>query len=536
MRQVTTVTLRFLRITSDATMESLLKIGPYFSQFPRQVSNCLLHLGLVSYCISRYFEGIIANTTIFVAFLQKNTRYIRRKKLFLVLIFLFLILMVGLIYRNLRIQGHITRKFSVKPQHGYLLTLDYSGQIIAGVRALLSQQCWVKSYKLPLAIVEPFSNNSRLGHSHSIWYNDADFVRFSNHFNLQHFNAESIKSESPPITSWEEFIQMAPRRIILVTIKDVHCAGCLSYEDKMCRFVKQNLTLLTKFFTGCVPSYKSRMALKYLEKKNFHIVRNVCLNCHHKISSNNSIMSDLITRHIFGPYEPKSITIIVNQWRFSMNLVKSCGQVPTCRREKEVLPQRFTKSPTLLKDAERYIMSNFGSKKIIAIMIRIEWYIITHKKENDAIKCLQKILDIVNKYQSKSKNKESKIFLSMDIGAYGSGTFKYTLLHTNTSKTKYNRVLNEIHNFVKNIYKDTWTFNDWEDSFKEIPGIPNERGYIATLQGTIASKADCLVLMGGGHFQHLALHDYLDSHTNKQTQCVEYVCMAPAFNHLFNAV
>ena len=478
---------------------------------------------------------IITNTAILCClFLQGKTRYIQRKKLFLMLAFLCLILMVGFIYEELQIHGHITSKTSVKSQHGYLLTLDYCGQIVAGVRALLSQQCWVKSYKLPLAIVEPFSNDSRLGHSHSIWYNDADFIRFSNHFNLQHFNAESIKSESPPIIRWEEFIQMAPRRIILITIKDVHCTGCLSYEDKMCKFEKQNITLLTKFFTGCVAPYKSRMALKYLEEKNFHIVRNVCLNCHHRISSNNSIMSDLITRHIFGPYEPKSVTLIINQWRFSMNLVKSCGQLHICRKEKEVFPQRLTKSSTLLKVAERYITDNFGSKKIIAIMIRIEWYIITHKKENDAMKCLQKILDIVHKFQSKRKDKEMKTFLSMDIGAYGSGTFKHTLLHTNTSKTKYNRILNAIHNFVKKLYRDTWTFNDWEDSFKKIPGVPNERGYIAALQGTIASKADCLVLMGGGHFQNLALHDYLNLHPNKQTQCVDFVCMAPAFNHLFN--
>ena len=435
------------------------------------------------------------------------------------------------------VQGSFKNKMSasVEPhnQYGYLLTLDYTGQAVAGIRAILSQQCWVKSYKLPLAIVEPFSNNSHLGHSHSIWYQSTDFVKFSDYYNLRHFNAESMKHGNPPITSWKNFIQVAPRNIILVTITGLKYPGCLTYKNR-CKFRKQNSSLLSPFFTGCGLPNTSRMAAEYLERHNFNVVRKVCFNCRHKILSKNAVMSDIVTRHIFGPYEPKNVTLIVNQWRFSIKLSNSCGKAVTCKNENEVLPMRFTKSPTLFKDAEKYILSNFGSKKIIAIMIRIEWYIITHKKGNDVSNCLQKILDIVRKLQNKMSFKNTKPFLSIDIGAYGSGTFQETLLNTNTSEAKYRSVLKTTYNFVKNLYRNVWTFDDWENSFKKMPSLPNERGYIAALQGTIASKADCLILMGGGHFQVWAVHDYLASHPNKRTRCIEYVCMAPVFKRLLS--
>ena len=50
-------------------------------------------------------------------------------------------------------------------------------------------------------------------------------------------------------------------------------------------------------------------------------------------------------------------------------------------------------------------------------------------------------------------------------------------------------------------------------------------GYVAAIQRTIASRADCLVLVGGGHFLKLALGDYLKFHPNHSSWCIHTVCM-----------
>ena len=463
-----------------------------------------------------------------------------RKGTLLIMLLLFITLLGHHLRWDFSSSSEDTENNSLPYGSGFLLTLEYTGQLVAGVRALLSQQCWVTSFKLPLTIVEPFSNDSRLVHSHNLWYTFTQkrgAVRFSDHFNLQHFNEESLKSGDPLLATWREFIHTAPRKVILLTIEDVHHAGCLVYEKEVCNFKQEDSTFMKSFFTGCQVPERSKEVINDLRKLNFHVVREVCLNCQYEMSPQIHMSPDLITRHIFGPHEARSVTLVINKWRFSMKITRNCEEVETCKNEKIVLPQRFIKSPALVRDANWYISSYYGSNKVIAIMIRIEWYFISHRKdETDPVECTEKVLDVVRDLQKERELRGSKPFLSMDIGAYGSGTFKYTIMHTNTSKTKYDRVLNKMQGFVKELFSDIWTFDDWEKSFQTVPNVPNERGYIATLQGTIASRADCLILMGGGHFQHLALQGYLDLHPRAEEQCIKYVCMAPPFRHLFKTV
>ena len=78
-----------------------------------------------------------------------------------------------------------------------------------------------------------------------------------------------------------------------------------------------------------------------------------------------------------------------------------------------------------------------------------------------------------------------------------------------------------IRSTVVTLLNNTLNFEEWEDTFMEVSGI-EDRGYIAALQRTIASRADCLVLVGGGHFLELALHEYLRDHPSP---CVHFICL-----------
>ena len=42
------------------------------------------------------------------------------------------------------------------------MTLQYSGQQAAALRAVVSQLCWVGSFGLPMYVVESFTQNNQL--------------------------------------------------------------------------------------------------------------------------------------------------------------------------------------------------------------------------------------------------------------------------------------------------------------------------------------------------------------------------------------
>lgn len=452
--------------------------------------------------------------------LNRLGKYLRGRPLLVVLVLAALVILMKWTTQSYR-------------RNGYVLTLEYTGQLVAGLRALLSQQCWISSFGLPLLIVEPFSNNSLLRHSHRMWKDysrNSPTVRFRDLFDLDHFNEQSKVVGDAGIAEWEEFIEFAPRKVILLTINDIHRSGCLLFDADTCNSVEP--TVNKKVFQGCNYSKNSRATLEYLKRHDFYVVRNVCLNCMEDMIN---LTPDAVTNYIFGSHDAWDVTLIVNRWRFSMRINKNCREMDTCRNQEGVLSQRFVRSRRLERDANWYLNSYFPSQMIITIMIRIEWHFITNRKEthNDAIKCLMEVLTTVEGLQKNFGNINIPSFLSMDVGSYGSGTFHQTIQHTNTSISTYDDVLNHTRVFVKKLYRGAWTFNDWEESFLTVPGLLMDRGYIATLQRTIAAKGDCLILMGGGHFQHMALQAYLSTHPSSNEQCVKYVCVAPPFKRLF---
>ena len=439
--------------------------------------------------------------------------------------------------------GHSGNKLSglnsLMKGYGFVLTLEYTGQLVAGVRAVLSQQCWIASFRLPLHIVEPFSNNSCLRQSPDTWRaadNSAStVVRFSDHYNLDHFNQQSRKFGNPVMKTWEEFLNTAPRRIILVTVEDIHRPGCLSYNKQACGLESEK----EKMFNGCNISPNTVKSLDYLEKHDFHIVRKVCLNC---MPVTSHVTPDHVTQHIFGHYNPRNVTLIINKWRFSMKIPRNCSEVDRCKNENDVLAELFMQSKRLERDANWYTTSYFQSKKIVAVMIRVEWYLITNRKnqrqeQNNVMECFDQVLSVVKDMKEKRRHSESIMpFLSIDVGSYGSGTFTQTMRHSNTSASTYAKILNQTKHLVEQMYSNFWTFEDWETSFLTIPKLPIDRGYIATLQSTIASKADCLILMGGGHFQQMTLQNYLQFHPLPEEQCVKYVCVARSFQKNFRTL
>ena len=412
-------------------------------------------------------------------------------------------------------------------RRGYILTLDYTGQQSAGIRGLLSQQCWVASFDLPLQIVEPFGSDSRLVHSANLWeaaeMGQQRQVRFEEYFNLEHFNRVSEQASKPPLIPWEQFVQSAPRKIIVLTIGTIHHKECLNYKEDMCsRTQRHNLTALEAFTSGCNSSEKMNKAVEFLQSKHFEIVKTVCLNCQNGMPSDLYMTPRKVNEHIFGTLQPAEVTLLINQWRFSLSITAECKESPRC--QKGALTEAILPSSVLQTDADMYINSIMQAKhsKTVALMIRLEWYLITHggNTRQTVNECLKRVRDLLTKL--KEENSSVEILLALDVGKYGSST----LSKHNLKQEYLDTLVDDMKSLVHTLYSGRWQFEDWEDSFSQVTGGLDDRGYIAALQSTIASKANHLILMGGGSFQKLALIHYIKNHPIASDRSIHYVCVA----------
>jgi len=132
-------------------------------------------------------------------------------------------------------------------------------------------------------------------------------------------------------------------------------------------------------------------------------------------------------------------------------------------------------------------------------------------------KCLA---EAIEKYEMIEK-KNTKPFLTVDIGEDASNFWAEALerfdADMKTLETK-------LFATISRIVGEEWDIKVWQESFRNI-GQTRNAGYIAALQRTIASNSDCLILVGGGHFQNIAFQDYKRNHPNEEEQCIHYVCL-----------
>ena len=426
-------------------------------------------------------------------------------------------------------------------QLGYVLTLEYTGQLVAGLRGIVSLQCWVASFGLPMLLVEPYVVNSSLIHDTSVWRQvetethnltsgRLQPLALSDYFNVSMYNHVSQREGRPPLVRWETLWDRAPRNLIVVTIGNPFAKTCLKYtKSAMCGIKEVGHNKKRQFMTRCKQSQSVGNSVAYLESRGFKVVRSVCLNCGSKASM--YLTPTEVVHHIFGDHNPQEVTLVISQWRFYYEMTHSCT---SCKDHSGPLG-KLSPGPQILKHANAYIdpLRVNPQTKVVAIMIRIEWFLIAYKRNSlKMVKdCLSKVLGKYNQYSR--AHGVTRAVLALDIGRYGSGTFPTTLRRNHISDEYFSEVVEEIHQFVRQVNLD---YNDWEESFETVTGGNVDRGYTAVLQSVIASKTDCVIRMGGGHYQLLALELFLKNHPNKVQQCIKEVCVPKRFIQHFPAM
>ncbi len=427
-------------------------------------------------------------------------------------------------------------------RRGYILTLTYTGQQSAGLRGIMSQQCWAASFNLPMTIVEPFGINSSLCNRAKAWTTldrGEPLTRFSDYFDIIHFNQHAIAAGNPPLVSWEEFLHKAPRKVIVVYINGIQAKNCLGFKSG-CSHWRRNEKEVNAFTSNCTVVRSVDSALEYLQMRQFEVVRTVCLKCGIWKNASPQLSPSALTMHIFGKYKPAEVTILFDLWKFTLSITPHCRHSPKCHMNDRALTTWTQPSLHISQAADLYLKSTLGTagNRTVAIMVRLEWYLIYMRQKTRIGVCLKEIegrLDMLRKSRI-NLNEHAPPFLAMDVGKYGSGTFPTTLRIHSLSQKYFDSTLEQVRSFVARIYDQKWTFQDWENSFSAAAKAYPDRGFIAALQSTIASKADCLLLLGGGHFQELALKLYKKAHPIPSKQCIYYICMAHIWQSTFLAV
>ena len=421
------------------------------------------------------------------------------------------------------------------PHQGYLITLRYAGQQTMASCALLSQQCWLSSFSLPIQIVEPFVRDSHLEHMTHQWNGPEPppgTLKYGDLFNMSQFNLNSMRTGSSLIKPWEEFVQNAPRDIITVTITGIHdtnnCIASTKDRNFNCRSGTLNPMVMIKFTSGCIAEESMKLATSYLtEKHGFKLVKEVCFNCKAPFPVH-GFNPQLFTNLVLGHLDPRNVTIIFNTWKYSVLMSPQCKRNPRChycthfKRKDNGITQILHSSNRLRDDANYYarqVLKYASASDIsLAVMVRVEWMSITDQSQQRASNCYSLLL---KKYQELKKKASGPPFVAMDIGKFGSDSFNITYHKKNFPE----EISSGAMQLILELYYNQWTFNEWQDSFLVLKNRTKNRvlttGYVAAVQRELASQAECIIVMGGGHFQMLALEQHDKYHPRKH--CVHRI-------------
>ena len=418
---------------------------------------------------------------------------------------------------------------------GYVATLIYTGQQGSGIRGIVSQQCWIGSvvnekYNLQVYMLEPLLHSTMfVGGINVIGGKSA--LPFGDLYDIEQFNRASVKMGLGQMVTIEDFFQSAPRKVtVLNIVKGVATTKVIwtAQNDSECYKKKRLLRS---------PIDKDLCIIKYIE--TMHPEENP------QFRDTDYIFKDHSDHVLFEEWNPLESVLVVSDWRGSW--YTPVDTVPTntpvsehpsdssrCKySDLENVREHLVPSPSLRKNVMMYkkmlLKGTSSPVKTVAVMFRLEQLISTteavcHRTVvPDSIeacieRCREEAVEITNSLR-KQDGFSSHPFLTHDIGPYGSSTLQKKIASKKVPSFEFFE--EGMNRTMQQLYGHAWTLADLEESYSE---ISENEGYIAALQRNIASDADCLVLLGGGNFQDLTLHDYIRKHPNVKGRCVHIVC------------
>ena len=403
----------------------------------------------------------------------------------------------------------------------YVIIQDLDGQQGSGTLCLSTLQCFLASVYQHFYVVEPYLIGSHL----QSYTDNKPWLTFSSLFDFKVFNRESRKIGYTEMVSVEEFQRTSSTdyKYTIVVIyghnSSVAWSTGASGNNVSC-FGDEDLPRVPEKYRKRVTTARGKLDAVTASKC---MVRMVELPITRARMPNKT--RSFVHNFIFDTWSPEDVIVIFPSWPKVYLPVSQPLNGINCLQQHidshTFEKSQFQPSPRLIQDAENYEKKFLGNTNSLAIMFRIERiverYLLEHiqKGPKSIEECFNKV------FATKSEMTNTSNFLvTIDIGKrYGSDTFMNNNRIKNITKVMdlSMMMLNELHN------SDDWSLEKWENSFVEAAGGETHSGYIAALQRLLASRADCLVLVGGGDFQALAAQDYLEYHKSEPA-CIHLVC------------
>ena len=390
-------------------------------------------------------------------------------------------------------QTHHEKPFKCKKT--YFLSLSFYDQVTSASARLTTLQCWAGLFK-ETGVVQPFLQTSFLGippPGEAI----SSSTRFSDLFNVSHWN-EYLHKQShsfAPLVSWEEFIDCAPRKTLLVEV--IHQSLRPSYSCTFSQTEDYFSTILQPLGFG-----------------NYTLVC-VDLRKYSRLTT-----EDEFYHEVFGDENP-NVTVIFEEWRGIQNVIEpkygdrsiTLNSSCTCPNSRELVSHGLVPSSKVLYDAERYAKQYISGSSYITVMMRVE-HIATKFRQSGA-PTPSRLTSIINSSLEDfwSQHKLNGAFLTTDMGGFGSKVYNY-----NSHKNKFYQDNSFMTQVFRLLYGYTMSFEYYEQTFRTISSSTNS-GYISVLQKAIAARSTCLILAGGGSYQVQAFYWYQNLH-HGDAKCV----------------
>ncbi len=387
---------------------------------------------------------------------------------------------------------------------GYIVALKHYEQQTQAFRNYLQLQCLANSYGM--RTVEPFLERSFLSFPFDSLLKGKKIALLRDLIDVDLWDKQTgTKYGYQPMSSLDDFIRSAPRNVVL---------GCIRYQEHGKLHVPQ---AGSNFRLGCPDEcfLKFEPAMEFLKPHGFTVVQKACANFRNFAGA---VTTESFFENLLQRYKPEETTIFLTEFRglfglYRLPILSDCGIIHHKLNISAMPSIRIT------RDSQDYISQNFGLNPYIAIIVRME-RIVVNLLQNITT-CIEDLEGKLVKLHTETKLPK-KYFLAMDVGNYGS------------QGSADNHLLPHGHAMFKSIFKDTWSFEKWEESFKSFARsnvtnteaiVSDDAGYIANIQRVIAARSDCLVMVGGGGFQGQAKEYYYTYHPDPKTHCIYQACM-----------
>ena len=371
-----------------------------------------------------------------------------------------------------------------------------------------------------VSIVEPYIESSTLGGQRIPSSN----IRFRDLFDLEAFNRISRAEGAAEIVPYSTYLRHAPQRAIYVIIQNLsiknHPSPTLPPPELVwaapeggeeCYQPEKDSRIIP-------PVYPDGHSYCY-----FRVIR-----AYHRPLYRKAISAKQLQSTVLGGLELKGFTLVLSYWRTPWRL----GGCPMIT----VTPPKISDSPHVLDAVTKFEKKmKFADGQYVAVMLRsehaylmIQSHIRFKRPSGYTVqKCLEETMEKTR--ATMTELNAPRVFMTADVGLYGSNSWRETL--RKNYKEKFQNITHQVQGAVEEMYGGP--FQEWEQGFTDILGSGlKDSVIVAAVQRVLASRAACLILLGGGSFQRMALASYI--HQAQPTKfCVRMVCMDRAYEGQF---